>query len=318
MEQILIIERDKKYVDVFTRFIQRSGFQVVSTSSFTEGIKLVLESRPLVIICGYNNSGFTTIDFYKILEQINISLSVPVYFLVNEINKEINKIAVLLGVSGILLKSFSLSEMTDILKNVRKKKEHTVDFFTMNHNIILKNPFFGAFLLRDFEFIEVNEKFLDFLGYQEEDIINKNIKEILVPQIQDQVMSEIRFCLSGVKSSTLLIIDFLNVDQEVKRFRMFGVCKEFKFGKIIAATISEENKEIKNEDVQKFETLSGREIEILKLICKGYTSNDIAEILYLSIRTIQGHRANIMSKLDAKNTAQLVKYAVIHGLFEET
>lgn len=60
--------------------------------------------------------------------------------------------------------------------------------------------------------------------------------------------------------------------------------------------------------------LSERELEILQLIGDGYTNNEIAEKLFLSKRTVEGHRQHLIDKTHVKNSAQLVKYAVKHGL----
>lgn len=62
--------------------------------------------------------------------------------------------------------------------------------------------------------------------------------------------------------------------------------------------------------------LSEREKEILLLICKGMTNNEIADTLYISKRTVDKHRANILEKTNCKNTANLVVYAIKHGLVE--
>jgi DNA-binding CsgD family transcriptional regulator len=56
--------------------------------------------------------------------------------------------------------------------------------------------------------------------------------------------------------------------------------------------------------------LSRREIEILGLIIKGYTNGEIAGLLFVSCRTVDTHRQNILAKLGARNTAVLVRYAV--------
>jgi DNA-binding NarL/FixJ family response regulator len=61
------------------------------------------------------------------------------------------------------------------------------------------------------------------------------------------------------------------------------------------------------------ETLTNREREIIKLIAEGKSSKDIAGLLYISSRTVQHHRANIMRKLSFKKTADLVKYAIQKG-----
>jgi DNA-binding NarL/FixJ family response regulator len=56
--------------------------------------------------------------------------------------------------------------------------------------------------------------------------------------------------------------------------------------------------------------LSNRELEVLQLICEEYTTAEIAEKLFLSPRTVDGHRNNLLEKLNCKNVAGLVVYAV--------
>ncbi|VEH19190.1 Nitrogen regulation protein C [Chryseobacterium nakagawai] len=56
--------------------------------------------------------------------------------------------------------------------------------------------------------------------------------------------------------------------------------------------------------------LTRREMEILKLICDGFSSKDICEKLFISINTVETHRKKILLKLNVKNTAGVVKYAI--------
>ncbi len=65
------------------------------------------------------------------------------------------------------------------------------------------------------------------------------------------------------------------------------------------------------------ETLTARETEIVKLICKEYTTPEMADKLFLSPRTIEGHRNSIMEKTHARNTAGIVVFAMKNGLYEE-
>jgi DNA-binding NarL/FixJ family response regulator len=62
------------------------------------------------------------------------------------------------------------------------------------------------------------------------------------------------------------------------------------------------------------EGLSPRELEVLQLICDGLSNKEIASALDLSANTVAVHRANIMSRLDVHKTAELVVYAIRHGL----
>lgn len=60
--------------------------------------------------------------------------------------------------------------------------------------------------------------------------------------------------------------------------------------------------------------LTNREREILDLIVKGFTSKEIAQKLYISPRTVDTHRANLMEKLELNNIAELVRYAIKNEL----
>lgn len=62
--------------------------------------------------------------------------------------------------------------------------------------------------------------------------------------------------------------------------------------------------------------LSPRERQVLQLIAEGYTNKQIAEILSISIKTVQAHRASIMSKLDLHDRGELIKYAIQKKIIE--
>ena len=62
--------------------------------------------------------------------------------------------------------------------------------------------------------------------------------------------------------------------------------------------------------------LTEREVEVLRLIALGHTNNEIASQLYLSVRTVESHRAHIQTKLSLSTRAELVRYALDHDLVE--
>ena len=63
--------------------------------------------------------------------------------------------------------------------------------------------------------------------------------------------------------------------------------------------------------------LSEREREVLRLLALGHTNQEIAKLLYISVRTAESHRAHIMQKLRLQTRAELVRYALAHGLLED-
>ena len=62
------------------------------------------------------------------------------------------------------------------------------------------------------------------------------------------------------------------------------------------------------------ESLSNRETEVMKLISEGKTNIEIGEILSISPRTVETHRAHILEKLKLKGTADIVRYAIEKGI----
>jgi DNA-binding NarL/FixJ family response regulator len=61
-------------------------------------------------------------------------------------------------------------------------------------------------------------------------------------------------------------------------------------------------------------SLTAREREVIRFISKGRSNSEVAGLLRISVRTVETHRANIMNKLDLKNTAELVRYSIEKGL----
>jgi DNA-binding NarL/FixJ family response regulator len=62
--------------------------------------------------------------------------------------------------------------------------------------------------------------------------------------------------------------------------------------------------------------LSPREVDVIKLIAEGHTSEEIADLLYISRKTVDRHRANILEKLGMRNRVELARYAIRRGLVQ--
>ena len=67
---------------------------------------------------------------------------------------------------------------------------------------------------------------------------------------------------------------------------------------------------------QEFDLLTPRELEVLKLIAEAHTSKDIAQALFISIKTVERHRQNILDKLGMRDRVELTRYAIRRGLIQ--
>ena len=84
---------------------------------------------------------------------------------------------------------------------------------------------------------------------------------------------------------------------------------------VVAKLLDSSEKEVNTDSV--YGSLTPREQEVLRLLAQGIAAKSIAEKLFISVKTVNNHRANIMSKLDLHSTAELVRYAATLGLLED-
>jgi DNA-binding NarL/FixJ family response regulator len=67
---------------------------------------------------------------------------------------------------------------------------------------------------------------------------------------------------------------------------------------------------------EQFDVLTPRELEVLKLIAEAYTSKQIADALFISLKTVDRHRQNILDKLGMRDRVELTRYAIRRGLIQ--
>lgn len=71
-----------------------------------------------------------------------------------------------------------------------------------------------------------------------------------------------------------------------------------------------------HEPTTSFDNLTDREREILTMVAEGYTNREIAEALFISVKTVETHKSNIMEKLNLHKRAELVRYAIRKGMLQ--
>ena len=117
----------------------------------------------------------------------------------------------------------------------------------------------------------------------------------------------------GVKGFILKNSDFKEVETAIETVIEGGsyFSQELLFN--LVSNLKSAPSEVPDEST---EQLSQRESEILLHICRGESNNEIADALFISKRTVDKHRSNILAKTGCKNTANLVVYAIKHNLVE--
>ena len=86
---------------------------------------------------------------------------------------------------------------------------------------------------------------------------------------------------------------------------------------VVESLMRSEKKELKSADAS-YASLTRREKQVMCLLAEGLSTTEIAEKLFISRKTVENHRSNILSKLDLHSTVELVRYAARYGLIDVT
>lgn len=151
-------------------------------------------------------------------------------------------------------------------------------------------------------------------------IATKRLKEaapemkILVLTMHDDKEYIFRALQAGASGYVLKSADDLDLIQAIRTVYKDEAYLYPKATKILIEDYMD--KVLKGEQDDVFGTLTAREEEVLSYFAKGYTNKEIAEMLYVSVKTIESHKSKIMDKLGLRTRPELVKYALKHGLLD--
>ena len=137
---------------------------------------------------------------------------------------------------------------------------------------------------------------------------NPGIKVLVLTQYDNReyILSSIKAGASGYVPKRALGSELISAIR--------AVCRGDSFLYPSAAKALVEHFRQQAEEAEPYDRLTAREREVLKLIAEGHTSREIAGMLFISLKTVLGHRAKIMEKLDIHNRTELIKYAMRKGL----
>jgi DNA-binding NarL/FixJ family response regulator len=132
---------------------------------------------------------------------------------------------------------------------------------------------------------------------------------LILTQYEDQpyVLPLLRAGASGYVLKRALGADLINAVRAVARGESFLYPS-------VTTTVLEQLRKPEETFKEDDKTLTQREQEILRQVAHGETSRQIASELDISVKTVEWHRANLMSKLNVHSVAELVSYAIRHGL----
>ena len=203
-----------------------------------------------------------------------------------------------------------LSERTvsrDYLNSIIKKISETLIITNVDGKILI-----------------VNKATLDLLDYKEEELIGKSIEKILLGEnklqrtvLEDETVQNIYntyYSKSNIAIPVSFSKSFIYNNKNNKTGILYLAFNQSESFNKKHESIEETSKNKRNIKINEAIPLTNRELEIIKLITKEYSSQEIADKLFISIRTVETHRKNLMDKLHTKSVIGLVHYAIQNNL----
>ena len=193
------------------------------------------------------------------------------------------------------------------------------------HSLLIQMPD-----VQDITVFKRGQEVLDFLENNEADVVLSDLQmpemngieltiqihqhfpevRVLILTIDDEP-HKIRQCIAAGASGYLLKdTDRAELEEAIRKLYQKLPYYSEKVLKII--TTNHGN----NLNIRELSQISSREIEVLKLIAMEFSTNEIADKLFVSVNTIESHRKSLMKKLDVKNVVGLIKFAMRHKLVD--
>jgi len=158
----------------------------------------------------------------------------------------------------------------------------------------------------DIVLMDVNMPIMD--GIETTAYLKENFPEILVLalSVEEEDHTIIKMIRAGAKGYLLKDTEKSVLENALKEISKNGYYHTNTVSKLLVKSLDKNNKD----------ALRDREIEFIKHACTEMTYNEIASVMFLSPKTVQGYRDSVFSKLNLKNRTGLVIYALKNGLFK--
>lgn len=319
INHILFIEDDQDLRETISELLINEGFKTILAENGSQGIQKAIQYTPDVIVCDIAMPGISGYEVFNMLRQINTTAVIPFIFLSAKSSKEDILLGLRLGVDDYIPKPFEFPELVKVVKNRIENRKKILELNDEKFHALLNNTFSGEFVLKEQEIIYSNENFAEIIGYSKKEIIGNNLINFIYKDDIKPIADNISRCIEGAIKEFSLDVRFIHKNNNLINLYLKGTSVLLKGNKRIVVSTDIVNKEKKENEnnLKKHNSnikLTKREYEILNLVCKGLSNAQIASKLFLSERTIEGHRARIYEKTGTNSAVSLAFWALKNNI----
>ncbi len=318
-KKILLIEDDPTILDATVEFLREEGYDPYTAVNGTEGIQKAIEIIPDLILCDISMPLKNGYEVCKTLQAIPDTNTIPFIFLTAKGQKEEQRLGMQLGADDYLTKPFDYAELLKSIRIRLEKNERYIKQGEERFYALIDNPVVGVYIYANNKFTYTNSKLCEIIGYNKEEMKTLGFEDLINSEKSDDGLEKIYKCINGMHASVHTEFEITKKEKSPAVIELFGVIVKIKGKECLMGNIIEKTEKsaslVIGKNISK-SILTDREIEVLVLICKGLSSVEIGAQLFVSPRTVEAHRASLIAKTEANNTADLVMYAVRNHLVE--
>lgn len=361
MSKILIIEDDHALCETTADYLQQSGYEAYTAFSGADGIQKAFTELPDLILCDISMPDIDGYDVYKTLQESKNTSTIPFIFSTAKASKQEIRLGMLLGADDYLTKPYNFDDLLITIKTRLQKQAKYQNINEERFYSLIENSPNSIFICQEGKFIFNNHRGSELTGYTKDELVGKNVEDIILEMDKESVLEKLQLCCKGV-DNIRINCRFIHKEYRVIEVDLYCNATKFKGKQSILITaikksdssgkqikgqkVSEveelekavefiaENKEHITKDlIEKLKKIFGnipqqkkpaetdikltkREKEVLQYVCKGLSNQEIAEKLFISYRTVERHRTNIINKTNSKNIIEVIIYTIKNNLID--
>lgn len=333
-KKILIIEDTLEILERIEEVLTLKGYKTYIAENGSQGVQKAIKNLPDLIICDIMMPDMDGYEVLLTLRDVPATTNIPFIFLTAKTQVADFRKGMQLGADDYITKPFRIKEMLESIEKRFEKQKSIRNEYDNQYKILFESPHLGVFKLSALKFIEVNNFLCKIMEYNRTEILQKKITEIIEPkshdffyQLIDDLYADLTFKIN--KELTIITKSKKNIKINLYLSKIENKSHKDLIGTIALTNIDDSSETNKNKIID-FEVdqeknilkiidrfgISDREITVLKKIAEGLTNQEIADALFISKRTVEGHRSNLLLKTGAKNTAELVAFSFKHQIIK--
>ncbi|HNW97026.1 MAG TPA: response regulator [Bacteroidales bacterium] len=240
MKNILVIENNIVLREKICNSLKDEGYNTLSANDGISGLHIAIKQLPDLILCDIKIPHINGCDFYKIIQQIKTTSSIPFIFITAQGEKKDIREGMNLGADDYIINPLDYKELHSSIKTRFDKVERLQQKHDEDFHALINNPLTGVFVYSKNKFDFVNEKCANIFGLSPADFSNITFNNLITGSDKNNILEKMECCFSKIQDNLHVKFNAHHVKEEHEvKVEMFASIVSFKGVDSLIGYISE-------------------------------------------------------------------------------